>query len=314
MSARDQPAFAAIDVGTNAVRLKVARGRGVTLDALHQRRDPVRPGEGVFTTGMLPEPVADRLIEVLREYADLAAFYRAKVRAVATSALRDAGNRDEVLARIRSEANVELEVISGREEARLVCLGVLAGAMPHRRSICIDLGGGSTEVALALGELPTGLFSLSTGAVRLTDQAGGDGPISRAKLETMRELAREAVRDLPRELKDHPTEGLGCSGTVRAVVSFATAEARPQATLAELSRTVQDLAALNPEVRRGLFEARRADIIVAGAVILEAVARQLGLQTVRAVKRGLRDGILHDLVRAAQPAAAPLARARTAGA
>ncbi len=148
-----EPVLAAIDVGTNAVRLELARllANG-SVELLHQERDPVRPGEGVFRTGVIPREVADRLLSTLRRYGALCRRYHAQVRAVATSAVREAKNRDEIVRRARDEAGLRLEVISGVEEARLITLGVLWGKPPSARSLCVDIGGGSTEVASALGE------------------------------------------------------------------------------------------------------------------------------------------------------------------
>ncbi len=164
MSPRDAPIddiLAAIDVGTNAVRLELARVLpDGALETLHQERDPVRPGEGLFKTGVIKREVADRLMSTLRRYAALCRRYGARVRAVATSAMREARNRDELVRRARREAQLNLEVVSGREEARLICLGVLHGKPPLKRSLLIDIGGGSTEIVYAFGEHPRELWSL----------------------------------------------------------------------------------------------------------------------------------------------------------
>src|SRR5687767_5100768 len=106
----------AIDVGTNAVRLEIVRRHHDGLrEILYQDRDPIRPGEGVFRTGQISPKVVTRLLRTLRRYAGLCRRYRARVRAVATSALREAKNRDEVVRRAQSEAGLELEIISGTE-------------------------------------------------------------------------------------------------------------------------------------------------------------------------------------------------------
>ena len=179
--------LAAIDVGTNAVRLEIARALpDGSLERLHQERDPVRPGEGVFATGAIQRPVADRLLATLRRYAALCRRHRARIRAVATSAVREARNRDEIVRRVRDEAGIELEVVSGREEARLICLGVLAGRAPRARSLVLDIGGGSTEVAPAVGEKATGLYSVGVGAVRLTEIFGSSSRVSPERLAVMR--------------------------------------------------------------------------------------------------------------------------------
>lgn len=305
--ARPTPArpLAAIDVGTNAVRLEIARPLpDGSLELLHQERDPVRPGEGVFATGSLPATTADRLLATLRRYGALARRFHARVRAVATSAVREARNRDEVVQRARDEAGIELEVISGREEARLIALGVLHGQAPGSRSLVIDIGGGSTEVIDARGERPDSLWSVGVGAVRLTELFESSGKVGERKLELLRSFAAEAFREaLPSPGKDLPRAALGSSGTIQALVAFAAPRGSTHATAAQLSRAVEKLAAMRPEQRRRVLDPKRAEIIVAGAVVLESVMRHLRVQSVAAVDRGLRDGLLVDLLRRARPGA-----------
>ncbi len=289
--------LAAIDVGTNAVRLELATPLpDGSLRTLHQERDPVRPGEGVFATGSIPRPVADRLLSTLRRYAALCRRDGAEVRAVATSAIREARNGAEIVKRAREEAGLDLEVVSGREEARLICLGVLHGKGPRSRSLVVDIGGGSTEVAKAVGERPTELWSVALGAVRLTEMFGIAAKASASRLAVVRSYAAEAFREgLPKKFS-HPDVALGSSGTINAVVGFASGKVR-HATRLQLSRAVETLAAMGIDERRRHFDASRAEIVVAGAVILEAAVRHLGLSGVTSVDTGLRNGILFDLLR-----------------
>lgn len=291
------PVLGAIDVGTNAVRLELARPLSDgSLETLHQERDPVRPGEGVFATGSIPRPVANRLLSTLRRYAALCRRDATRVRAVATSAVREARNGADIVRRAREEAGLELEVVSGQEEARLVCLGVLHGKAPGTRSLVIDIGGGSTEVATALGEEPTTLHSVALGAVRVTETFGIAAKTTRARLALVRSYAAEAFREgLPQRFP-HPSVALGSSGTINAVVGFAASKGR-SATRKEIGRAVEALAAMGVEERRRHFEPRRAEVIVAGAVILEAAMKHLGLGAVTSVDTGLRNGILVDLMR-----------------
>lgn len=291
--------LAAIDVGTNSVKLELARPLpNGSFETLHEERDPVRPGEGVFKTGWIPSDVADRLLSTLRRYGALCRRFHARVRAIATSAVREAKNKDEIIGRARSEAGLNLEVVSGREEARLICLGVLHGRPARARALCIDVGGGSTEVASAIGERPTNLWSISLGAVRLTELFDSSGKISSQQLALMREYAREAVSNrLPKRPKGLPQHALGSSGTIKAVISFAAPEGTAHVGSGHLTRAIGQLVEMGPEGRRKRFEPRRADIIVAGAVILEALALHLNLQSITAVDRGLRDGVLVDLMR-----------------
>jgi exopolyphosphatase/guanosine-5'-triphosphate,3'-diphosphate pyrophosphatase len=289
--------LAAIDVGTNAVRLELARPLpDGSLETLHQERDPVRPGEGVFATGSIPREVADRLLATLRRYAALCKRDGARVRAVATSAIREARNGPEIVRRIRKETGLDIEVVSGQEEARLICLGVLQGRPPRARSLVLDIGGGSTEVAAAIGEEPTSLSSIAVGAVRLTETFGTAAKVTPQRLALVRSFADEAFREgLPKRFP-HPRVALGSSGTINAVVSFA-ASRRRNASAKEIRRAVDALAAMGIDERRRHFEPRRAEIVVAGAVILDAAVRRLGLESVTSVDTGLRNGILVDLLR-----------------
>lgn len=291
--------LAAIDVGTNAVRLELARVLpDGSLETLHTERDPVRPGEGLFTSGSMRRDVADRLLATLRRYSALCRRYGARVRAVATSAVREARNRDEIVRRARREAQLNLEVVSGKEEARLICLGVLHGSPPLKRSLLFDIGGGSSEVAFAFGEHAKELWSLDLGAVRLTEMFRLSGEVPKKQLKLIRRYARDAAAEaLPAKLPGRPAAALGSSGTIQTVVGFARAEGTGHATTKQLEKAVEELADMDSERRRKRFDPRRADIIVAGAVILEALMKHFDLDTITAVDRGLREGVLLDLVK-----------------
>ncbi len=291
--------LAAIDVGTNAVRLELARVLpDGALETLHTERDPVRPGEGLYQSGVIGTEVADRLISTLRRYAALCRRSGARVRAVATSALRDAKNKDEIVRRAREEAGLTLEVISGREEARLICLGVLHGKAPSTRSLCIDIGGGSTEIIFATGETPKDLWSVDLGSVRVTELFKLRDKVGKKQLTLIRNFTREMIAEtIAHPISGAPTAALGSSGTIGAIVAFARSEGMGHATMLEVTRAVEELADMDQEKRRKRFDPRRADIIVAGSVVLEAVMRHLKVQTITAVDRGLREGVLQDLVR-----------------
>ena len=299
----DGGVLAAIDVGTNAVRLEIARPLADgAIEILHQERDPVRPGEGVFKTGGIPPETAERLMSTLRRYSALCKRYSATVRAVATSALREARNRDEIVKRALVEAGLELEVVSGREEARLICLGVLHGKPAKARSIVVDIGGGSTEIANAVGERPEELWSVAIGAVRLTEIFDASGKVGAKKLELMRRFADEAFREaMPRLPRRYPRTALGSSGTINTVVAYAAAEGTAHATAQQITKAVDKLSELGLSDRRRLFDSKRAEIIVAGAVVLETAVKHLRLASISAVDRGLRDGLLLDVLHRGQP-------------
>ncbi|MCP5059749.1 MAG: Ppx/GppA family phosphatase [bacterium] len=287
----------AIDVGTNAVRLEVVRAHpdGV-LEPIHFERAPVRPGAGVFESGIMSDVVADRLVGTLQRFASRCERHDAEVRAVATSALRNARNADAVLQRIRAQAGIRLEVISGREEARLICLGVCQGRPANEQALVLDIGGGSTEVALASGGQPTRLWSVALGSVQLTERFGAAEGVGKKKVALMRAYAKQAFSEgIGDAIQEAPDVVFGSSGTIRAVTEFACEGESTQADTKDLAVALRKLIAMKSAERLERFTERRADIIVAGAVILESLLVTLGLSSVVAVNRGLRNGILVDL-------------------
>jgi exopolyphosphatase/guanosine-5'-triphosphate,3'-diphosphate pyrophosphatase len=294
--------FAAIDVGSQAVRCKIARHvSGIGLERIHRRRIPLRSGDHAFGGGRISREIADNMVAALRACADDAAPHGATLRAVATSSLREASNAHELLGRIRRETGLEVEVISGHEEARLVCLGVLEGLPSEIHSLCIDLGGGSVEVALARGEHPIALCSVPAGALRLARELGD------AKAKELRASARFHAHQLPAQLAKR-TGGIavGSSGTIRALVNFVTEGTRRYVHKSELARAVEDLSEMSVAERTRWFDPNRAEVIAAGAALLEAVLERLEVEVLHASKRGLRDGVLIDLSRA--PARLPQIR------
>jgi exopolyphosphatase/guanosine-5'-triphosphate,3'-diphosphate pyrophosphatase len=137
--------------------------------------------------------------------------------------------------------------------------------------------------------------------VRLTDMFALEGKVAGGRLALVRSYAREGFRDgLPRRFA-HPRHAIGSSGTINAVVSFAASKGARRASRRELEKAVEALAGMTVAERRRHFDPRRAEIVVAGAVILEAVVRQLGLESVQSVDTGLRNGLLVDLLRRSQP-------------
>jgi exopolyphosphatase/guanosine-5'-triphosphate,3'-diphosphate pyrophosphatase len=219
------------------------------------------------------------------------------VRAVATAAFRQARNGREVAERLRRATGVALEIVSGREEARLVCAAALAGARSGARSLVLDVGGGSTEIVLAEGKTPVALWSLGLGAVRLAERAAAldlDG--DRQTLGFVRYRARDVLEGARlQSVRGKAAIAVGTSGTIRAVVDFASDGGR-EATAAQIRRASGVLAGMGGRWRRRLFERRRADVIVAGAAVLEAVVDHLGLERIEAIEAGLREGVARDLL------------------
>src|SRR5215472_2683197 len=163
------PTFAAVDIGSNSVRLKIARTVRDRLETLYEDREVTRLGQSVFASGILDPQAMSLSMRVLRRFHRASQTYATDlVRAVATSALRDARNSRAFLDWVRSTTGWKAEVISGLEEGRLIHLGILSNArIAHSRALLVDLGGGSCELTLSIAGRIEDMISLPIGAVRM---------------------------------------------------------------------------------------------------------------------------------------------------
>ena len=172
MKATDEAVFAAIDIGTNSIRLAVVKNEsGQRLLTLAQHREAVRLGEGEFETGELTPEAIRRGVLVVAKFVEVARGFGAdQIVAFATSAVREAENREDFIQRVRDEAGIEVRVISGLEEARLIWSGVSSGVdLGDRKAILIDIGGGSTEIIIGNAQEHLMLDSLKLGCIRLSN-------------------------------------------------------------------------------------------------------------------------------------------------
>ena len=331
--ARSGPqAIGFIDVGTNSVRLMVVRLEpDRSWSTITLQKEPVRLGEGAFGAESALQPAAmDRAALVCRSFADLARSHgAATVIAVATSATREAGNQAAFVRRLREEAGIDVHVVSGQEEARLIFLGVLSRVhLGERRALVIDIGGGSTEVALGDHAGAEYLDSLRLGAIRLTSEfpeASADAPVGAQVYEAMRRRVQVEAARIRRQLAGERIDVVfGTSGTIRnlaSVVVRALRDDTPQRvdTLSrtEVRKVAKMLRSLSLEERRVVpgLNPLRADIVIAGAAILDALMEDLGLAEIQAVAEcGLREGLVVDhLARGAHEASpkAPSVRERS---
>ncbi len=331
---------AAIDCGTNTIRLLIAEadrddfGRP-RLEVLRRRNEIVRLGQGVDRTGLLDPEALERTLAAVASYAadctELGVAPGGDVRRfVATSATRDARNREDFVAGVRRLLGIDPEVVSGQEEARLSFTGSLLGAgedegtpesgecAPAPRLV-VDLGGGSTELVLGMDE-PSAAISLDTGSVRITERflAGGVTP----EAET---AARAEVRGLLDEAErvvdlSAPGRLVGLAGTITTVTAHALdlqafdpqalngAELSPQAVLASCEAIIHS----TPEQRAswGYLAPGRRDVIAAGALVWSEVVTRVMEQTTaagRPLKRvttslyDILDGIALSLVPEPEP-------------
>jgi exopolyphosphatase/guanosine-5'-triphosphate,3'-diphosphate pyrophosphatase len=300
------PTFAAVDIGSNSVRLKIARLQAGRLRALHEDREVTRLGEGVFGSGFLtPDSIAET-VKVLRR------FHRATqqivtdtVRVVATSALRDARNSQAFLEWVRSATGWRVEIISGVEEARLIHLGLVSsGRVDRSPTLMMDLGGGSCELTVTQGGHIRDAVSLPLGAVRLTNEFLRHDPTRKGELKRLRGfITREVNRVTDRITEAKVKNVIATSGTAAALAAVAShlrrgaSRQRQIVSSAEMKRIAKRLARLPVAERRKIegIGLRRAEIIVAGATVYQELLDRLRLKGFRYSPLGLRDGILAQM-------------------
>ena len=313
------PAFAALDLGTNNCRLLVATPSGGSFRVLDGFSRIVRLGEGLHCSGRLGDVAMDRALHALHACADRLARRPVRaLRAVATEACRQAANGAEFLARVQAETGLGFDLISTREEAELAlesCAPLLMGN--GRRALLFDIGGGSTELAwvrLAAGTMPEliGYASLPIGVVTLAERFAGAGftedGFERMVEEVEARLAPfERVHCIAHEARLGGVRLLGTSGTVTTLAGVALNLARYRRPLVDgvvLPRDAVDqaLAKLRALGRDGLGEhpcvgPDRAEFVLPGCAVFEAIRRIWPIPEVLVADRGLREGILLRLMR-----------------
>ncbi|MGQ0618002.1 MAG: Ppx/GppA phosphatase family protein [Acidimicrobiia bacterium] len=311
-AAADPSPLAAIDIGTNSVHLVVARASGNNrFEVVDRAKEVVRLGTGSGDMKLLSADAIERGLDTLRRFQRIAASFGADVHAVATSAVREADNRDEFLRRAEAEAGVRVEIISGPEEARLIRLGVLQAVPVYdQRHLVIDIGGGSTEFVVGEGSELLLARSLKLGAIRLTERFGlAEGARRKAVLECRR-YVRTFLSPLKRSVLALGFDvAVGSSGTIvnlaamaRAVAGEAPLQLTSGATLSAegLAVVVEQLTAARTLARRSEvpgLESKRADIILGGALILEQAFAELGITEMVISDSALREGVLLDRLR-----------------
>jgi exopolyphosphatase/guanosine-5'-triphosphate,3'-diphosphate pyrophosphatase len=296
------PTFAAVDIGSNSVRLKIARLQRGRLRSLHEDREVTRLGQGVFGSGFLtPESMAET-VKVLRR------FHRAtqqivtdQVRVVATSALRDARNSQAFLEWVRSATGWRVEIISGVEEARLIHLGLVSGArIDTSPTLLMDLGGGSCELTVTQDGHIRDAVSLPLGAVRLTNEFLRHDPPRKGELSRLRGfITREVNKIVDRIMGRKIRNVIATSGTAAALAAVAVDLGRQKNAVsrAVMIRMTKRLSRLPVADRRKIqgIGPRRAEIIIAGATVYHELLERLHLKGFRYSPLGLRDGILAQM-------------------
>jgi exopolyphosphatase / guanosine-5'-triphosphate,3'-diphosphate pyrophosphatase len=295
--------LAAVDLGSNSFHLVVARYTDGQLIVLDRLREPVRIAEGVDEQGRLDRDVAARALECLRRFGQrLEDLHARSVRVVGTSALRQTRNRQPFLDKAREALGHRIEIISGREEARLIYSGV-AQTLPDSpdNRLVVDIGGGSTEMIIGRGAEPLELESLKLGCVMMSKRYFADGRISgkrfaRARLAAQQEL--EPVQEA--YLKRGWKQAAGSSGTVRSIFEVQKA-LDPKATgitadgMEAIIGALISAGSIAAIALEGVTEDRRA-VFPGGVAILAEIFAQLGIENMRWAEGAMREGLLYDMV------------------
>jgi exopolyphosphatase/guanosine-5'-triphosphate,3'-diphosphate pyrophosphatase len=301
--------FAVVDVGSNAMRCQVAVvDHPKHYRVLEQDRQPVRLGHDVFQTGKFNPQTIEAALKVLADFKKLADKFHVKaIRAVGTSALREAADSRSFIRRA-AKVGVPLEVLSEEEEARLISLGIMSGLRFHLPlGLFLDIGGGSVELAVANTTNTFCLFSLPLGAVRLTERFIAHDPPRRKEVKEIREFVQAQLDPVARRVqREKFTMALGSGGTITALAETDTrvgGDANKAGSLTVLRRqrlrTLLELLMNEPAAERAAMisgDPKRADIIVAGGFVLHEIMSEIGLDYIFVSRRGLRDGLMVDLL------------------
>ena len=301
--------LAAIDIGTNSFHLVVARVSGPhALEVMGREKEMVRLGSGGGELKHLSDDAIDRGIQVLSRFREMAEAYGAPIFAVATSAVREAENRQVFIDRARDEAGIEVEVISGFEEARLIHLGVIqAVAVYDEKLLLCDIGGGSTELLVGRRGETLAARSLKMGAIRMTQRFFGADKVASGEVESCRRYIRANLAAFGRDVRNIGFDvAVGSSGTMATLCAMAAErnESAPpkswnnfELTRGDLKSVVKHLVkAPNAEARAKLpgLDPKRADIILGGALILEQVFEEFDIECMVYSDYALREGVLLD--------------------
>ena len=295
-----------IDIGTNSIRMMVVRlNPNLSYTVLSLEKEMVRLGAGGFDDMFLRRDAIDRTVLVCRKFVELSRYYGAdEINAVATSAAREARNQNVLVERIREETGVELGIISGIEEARLVFLGVTSGLeLSDRTALMIDIGGGSTELAMGTGRGHEYLDSLKLGAIRMTDlfiPRDHQGTVSEKTYEAMKKHVRGYMSQAARYIRKRRIDvAIGSSGTIVNLSEMAVRSHGGRTgtlRLSHLRKLASTIRSSTLKERRMLpgINPERADIIIGGAAVLEAIMEELRIDEVQVSERGVREGLLVD--------------------
>jgi exopolyphosphatase/guanosine-5'-triphosphate,3'-diphosphate pyrophosphatase len=304
--------IAAIDIGTNSVHMIVVRVRpDLSFEIIDREKTMVRLGAGGLDGRVLTAEAMNAAVQALSTFKRLAESHRVdKIVAAATSATREARNGGEFLARIQRETGIRPMVITGTDEARLIHLAAVYGVdVGGGRAVVIDIGGGSVEITLGTAASIQLARSFKLGAIRLTERFVKSDPLSDGD---ERRLEKHIRNEIDRYCDQITAIGfdrvVGTSGTILSLGVVAATAARGTApaelrnlriSVKQLRRVRKDVCERDIESRLKMpgLDPRRADLVVAGAILLDTILRRLGADELTLCDLALREGLVLDYVR-----------------
>jgi exopolyphosphatase / guanosine-5'-triphosphate,3'-diphosphate pyrophosphatase len=295
--------LAAVDLGTNSFRLQVARVVDEQLYPMDSLRESVRLGAGLDASKRLDDASQQRALECLARFGErLRGLPRQAVRVVGTSTFRVAKNAPEFLRKAEAALGFSIEVVAGREEARLIYIGV-AHSLPvsNARRLVVDIGGGSTECIIGQGFAPEKMESLRMGCINFSQRFFPDGKVDKASLKQAELAARAEIQCIAKDFRAGDwDEAVGSSGTARALVDILE-----QSGYSTGGITVDGLSQLRGamlkagDAKRFDFPGMKTDrkpVLAGGFAIMSAIFAELGIERMSVATAAMREGILYDLL------------------
>ena len=299
--------LAAVDIGTNSIRLIVAEAlRDGNYRILDEEKETTRLGKGLAATGRLDPEAVESSLAALRRMQQIAAGFQVReIRTIATCAVREAADREEFCRRVKAETGFEVEVISGEKEAQLAFFSVVRNFHLEGKNVAVaDIGGGSTEIILASGNVIEQVYTTPLGAVRMGELATGD--LAGDGFEPFLEEIDKLLRKHTRKPVFVPHLLIGSGGTFTSLAEMIRAgRGRTDLPLrgyeishAEVRHLLDRLRKMSPKARRAVpgLSPDRADIIVPGLAIIDCLMRRFKVNLLQVHDRGVRDGLLLTMI------------------
>lgn len=304
--------IAAVDMGTNSFHLIIVQvNSDGSFKIIDREREVIRLGSHKGKEfSFISEGEMEKAVDVLKDFAKIAQFYKADIRAIATSAVREARNKEEFINRVFEETGITVEAIGGRIEAELIYLGVQhALDVQDNKILCVDIGGGSTEFLLGENGISEFAESVKIGAVRLSKLFFPDYNLSPSGIENCRRYIKDKLKINSNLHSNHSFDmAVGTSGTIVAAASIISfrRSGKFKKSLNGFSFTAKEIFELTSDVLKckspvdRLFiegmEIKRADIIPAGLIILTEVFQTFQLKEMTVSENALREGIIIDTI------------------